>query len=86
MSWNGLKLKSLQWLMSWLAGQAWEMAQDAVYLLVERNDLDGPAKMALARTLLLDRVQEAGKSVSASAINFLLEAAVQVVKNSGETR
>lgn len=77
-----LKLKILHWLMVWLAGHVWEMAQDAVYLLAERPDLDDPAKLALARTLLLDRVREAGESLSTSVANFLLEAAVQVMKNS----
>lgn len=56
------------------------LAQDAVYLFVERDDLDGPQKLAMAREMLVDRVAGLGKSLKISAANFLLEAAVQVVK------
>ena len=80
MNWSTLKLKALNALMAWLAGQVWQMAQDAVYVCVDRADLDGPAKLALARTLLLERARAAGQSLTASAANFLLEAAVQQAK------
>lgn len=77
---NAMKLVALNTLMRWITGELWAFAQDAVCLFAERDDLSGSAKLALARTMLLDRTKELGKSLTISAANFLLEAAVQVVK------
>ncbi|MCU0806423.1 MAG: hypothetical protein MUC53_00270 [Candidatus Contendobacter sp.] len=80
MNLSSMKLAAVNALMRWIAGELWALAQDAVYLLAERDDLAGAEKLAMARQMLLDRVAELGKSLKVSAANFLLEAAVQVVK------
>lgn len=83
MQWSAFKLALFDKLLTWLAGQLWEIAQDAVSLWVERAELTGPEKLALARTILLDRARELGRTLTTSAANFLLEAALQAVR--GET-
>lgn len=80
MNLSSMKLAAVNALMRWIAGELWALAQDAVYLLAERDDLAEAEKLAMARQMLLDRVAELGKSLKVSAANFLLEAAVQVVK------
>lgn len=80
MKWSSLKIAVLRFVLERLAGSLWATAQDAVRLLADRDDLSGPEKLALARTILLDWVVIEGKALTVSAANFLLEAAVQFMR------
>lgn len=80
MNLNTLKLAALNVLMKWIAGELWNLAQDAVELFAQRDDLSGDEKMARARRILSDHAREAGASLRTSFENFLLESAVQLAK------
>lgn len=77
MNWTTLKMKALDALLRWVAGQLWELARDYVARVEDRNDLTGWQKLALARSMLVERATDAGHDLSVGAANFLLEAAVQ---------
>ena len=77
MIWSIPKLTLLDWFLRWTAQRLWQMAQDAVALLMQRNDLSGAEKRALAHANLTASAQDAGLELTNSMANFLIESAVQ---------
>lgn len=80
MNWNAMKMAALNALLKWVAGQLWDLAKETVDLMNRRDDLSGAEKFMQAKNILHEHLVLAGRSLQLSAINFLLEAAVQFYK------
>lgn len=80
MLWSTVKLALLNTLLKWVAGKLWPAVQDAVGLFAHRDDLTGDQKRALAREILLDAASELGTALSTAMANFLIECAVQYLR------
>lgn len=80
MNWSTIRLSAFNVLLRWLVGSLWPAAVDAVQQFQQRSDLAGADKKALALEILAEEAKTLGLSLANSVANFLIEAAVQVVK------
>jgi len=80
MTWTAMRAMALDMLLRWFAKKAWELAQDMVNLVAQRDDLTGEQKFKLAKEMLLDKMKEMGLEMRGSGVNWVLESAVQYWK------
>lgn len=80
MAWTMIRATALDMLLRWFAKQVWSLAQDMVSLVADRSDLSGEEKFKLAKTMLLDKMNEIGLEMRTSGVNWVLESAVQYFK------